>query len=216
MREGKVFIFKKARYLVELTGKKARDIREFLEIVRNIEDSSLFYHIHHALLDYHLVPLEYPNDFAFWIADELHEPELAEKLANIDILKLDFDGIRHSIVKTIEEYIQQHPVIDRAHEGREFYFVKCNSIIFPTNYTASNINEFLDAMRKIDNESVFHHFFAARLFNHQKTNEFSTWISTATGNEELAEKLANLDPLGFTNLEALRAEIIKTIEKYNR
>ncbi len=208
------FVFKKARYLVELTGKKAGDIKEFLEIIKNIEQSSLFYHIHHALLDYHIVPLEYPNDFAFWIADELREPELAEKLANIDILEMDLDKLRHSIIKIIEEYVQQHPGIGRAHEGHEFYFVKCTTIIFPTKYAANDIEEFLEALRKIDSEALFYHFFTTRLFYNQETNDFSRWVLAITGNKELADKLASLDPYGFTNLDALRAEIIKVVEKH--
>jgi septum formation topological specificity factor MinE len=208
------FIFKKARYQPELTGKKARDIKEFLEIIKNIEESSLFYHIHHALLDHHLVPLEYPNDFAYWIADELREPELAEKLVNIDILEMNLNRLRLTIIKIIEEYMQQHPMIDRVHEGHEFYFVKCTTVTFPTKYSASNIIEFLDALSKIDSDSLFYHFFATRLLYNRETNDLSNWILTNTGNKELADKLARLDPYSFTNLDALQVEIIKIIEKY--
>ncbi len=208
------FVFKKARYLVELTGKKAKNINEFLEIIRSIDDSALFYHIHHALQDYHLVPLEYPNDFAYWVADELRQPELAEKLANIDILELDFNRLRQSLIGIIEEYINHHPAMNSVQEDHEFYFVKCVSIILPTRYSASNIGELLDAMKKIDSESLFYHFFATRLFYNHATSDLLDWILANTGNKELAYKLAHLDPYGFTNLDALRSEIIRILEKY--
>ncbi len=208
------FTFYKARYQFELTGKKARDLHEFLAVIKEVDESSIFDHIYHALLDYHFLPLEYPNDFAYWIADVLHEPVLAERLADIDLREFhDLEMLRNKLIGIIEDYLAMHDVTSRADIGQEFHFVRCISVVFPTRYVATNMNEALEVLKEIDLDSIFYYFIASRLLGGEQYKALSRWILN-NDSHELMEKLDNLYPYGFANMNDMRNEIIRIIEGY--
>lgn len=208
------FRFYKTRYQFELTGKKARDLPELLAVIREIDGSAIFNHIYHAMLDYHFLPPEYPNDFAYWIADVLHEPVLAERLADLDLREAhDLETLRKKIAGIIEDYLTIHGAGGRAGVGQEFHFVKCISIIFPTKYVAANMNEALEILKEIDLDSIFYYFIASRLLGGEHYKALSEWI-LENDSQELVGKLDNLYPYGFANVNAMRVEIVKIIEGY--
>ena len=215
MADSTDFRFYKARYHSELTGKKATDIYEFLAVIKEIDESAIFEHIYHALLDYHFLPLEYPNDFAYWIADVLHEPALAERLANIDLRKLhDLAMVRQEVIRVIEDYLATHDEMSsKAGIGQEFYFIRCISVIFPTRYVASDIKEMLAILKEVDLETIFYYFIASRLLDGGHYKKWSDWIFE-NDSQELMEKLDNLYPYGFASMEDMRTEIVKIVEKY--
>lgn len=209
------FTFYKARYLLELTGRKAETIHELLDGIRKIDESSLFNHIHHALLDHHFVPLEYPNDFAYWIADVLHEPVLAEKIADIDLRHFnDIGALRNAIINEIQGYVRHNEVKGRASTGQEFHFVKCTSFIFPSRYTVRNIAQAVNAFREIDTSSIFYHFVAHRFLSKDKSHDFMNWIGKITGDSELVNRLKNIDPYGFPSMGELKKELLKILESH--
>ncbi len=208
------FTFYKARYQFELTGKSARDISELISVIKEVDESSIFHHIYHALLDYHFLPIEYPNDFAYWIADVLHEPALAERLADPDLRDIhDLDALRARIVDITEDYLATHDVSGRAGVGQEFHFIKSISVIFPTRHVASNISEALEVLKVIDLDSIFYYFIASRMLGGEHYKAFSRWIFE-NNSHELMESLDNLYPYGFANLNAMRVEIVKIVERY--
>ncbi len=208
------FTFYRARYQFELTGKKARDLPELLAVIKVIDESSIFNHIYHALLDSHFLPIGYPNDFAYWIADALHEPVLAERLADLDLREFhNMGALRKEIIRRIEEYMVMHDVSRRADVGQEFYFIRCISVTFPTRYVVTNMNGALETIKEIDLDSIFYYFIASRLLGGEHYKELSRWIQR-NDSHELMEKLDNLYPYGFANMDALRAEIVRIIERY--
>ncbi|MCK4811868.1 MAG: hypothetical protein KAS74_06320 [Methanosarcinales archaeon] len=208
------FTFYKARYQSELTGKSARDISELISVIKDVDESSIFHHIYHALLDYHFLPLEYPNDFAYWIADVLHEPALAEQLADPDLREIhDLEALRARILSIIENYLTTHDVTGMARSGQEFHFIRCISVIFPTRYVASDMGEALEILKEIDLDSIFYYFIASRMLDGEHYKEFSRWV-LENDSRELMESLDNLYPYGFANLNAMRVEIVKIVERY--
>ena len=209
------FTFYKARYHFELTGLKARDLPELIEVIKDVDESVIFNHIHHALLDYHFLPPEYPNDFSYWIADVLHEPALAERLADLDLRELnDPESLRKKIIKTIEDYVAMHDVGGRAGIGQEFHFVRCISVVFPTKTVARNLNDVLEIIKESDDlDSIFYYFIASRLLGGGHYRALSDWV-LKEDSHELMEKLDNLYPYGFANLNAMKIEVVKIIEGY--
>jgi len=206
--------FYRARYQFELTGKRARDLPELLAAIKEIDESSIFNHVYHALLDSHFLPIGYPNDFAHWIIDALHEPVLAERLANLDLREFqDIESLREGIVRIIEDYMAMYDVSRRADVGQEFYFIRCISVTFPTRYVVTNMNEALETIKEIDLDSIFYYFIASRLLGGEHYKELSRWIR-GNNSHGLMEKLDNLYPYGFVNMDALRNEIIRIVEGY--
>jgi len=208
------FTFYRAQYQFELTGKKARDLSELLAAIKEIDESSIFNHVYHALLDSHFLPIGYPNDFAYWIIDALHEPVLAERLANLDLREFpDIEALRKEIIRIIEDYMAMYDVSRRADVGQEFYFIRCISVTFPTKYVVTNMNEALETIKEIDLDSIFYYFIASRLLGGEHYKELSRWIQ-GNNSHGLMEKLDNLYPYGFANMDALRNEIVGIIEGY--
>jgi len=206
--------FYRARYQFELTGKQARDLPELLAAIKEIDESSIFNHVYHALLDSHFLPIGYPNDFAYWVIDALHEPVLAERLANLDLREFpDIEALRKEIIRIIEDYMAMHDISRRADVGQEFYFIRCISVTFPTKYVVKNMNEVLETIKEIDLDSIFYYFIASRLLGGEHYKELSRWIR-GNNSHGLMEKLDNLYPYGFANMDALRNEIIRIVEGY--
>ena len=99
-----------------------------------------------------------------------------------------------------------------ALEGDEFHFMKSISFIMPTNYHASDLKEFADALSKITTDSLYFHIFESRLRLKKDRNDFSNWLETSLGDKHLAGQISRLDPYSY-NMEDLKKEIIKIVSR---
>ncbi len=209
------FVFKRGFYIVELTGKKAGSLKEFLKCVQNADDESIFYHMYHTLRQHHFVIPEYFNDFAQWLGKELHEDVLAERFAYVGISEYgDIKAVRKKLVELLEERLEDKSDNKVVVSGdRTFHFVKSRVIVLPTKYRAKNLDEFVECLEKIDRDTLFYHFFSSRLKftkkEHKYVDDFSTWIHEI-GHLEIADRIAVLHLYGYT-LEGIRKEIAAII-----
>lgn len=205
------FYFYTASQLVEITGKKSADLKEFVEILKGIGDSSVFYHVHHAFREHQYAPGVYSNDFAHWIDEEIGESALAEKLSNINIKDfIDVKSLREKIVEIIEYYLSNNPDAGGIKGKHKFYFCKYIGIVQKTKYEAWNLDGFCENLKSVGLRSLFFHFFEARLRLNKKTNDFSDWIKFNFQDEELARRIEALDPYQYT-MDELRDKIIALI-----
>ncbi len=209
------FYFRTRLTIRELTGKKARDQKELLRLIKTVPGSVIYNHTHQFLQQHIFLSPEPPNDFAYWTREVLNEVELGERLNSIDICEFStIRELRGAIVKTIEEYLAKTKGPLRiAPEGAEFHFIRAHSFVLPTPYVATDLHGFLDAIRKISAYSIYFHMFESKLRLEKKTNDFSFWLGTSLMEVALAEEIAHLDPYSYT-LEDLRQELIKRTEKY--
>lgn len=207
------FVFYTSLELVEATGYKATNIKNLLEIIKIVDNSSIFYHTHRYFREHHFMRDEYSSDFAQWVMNSLHESELGEKLAAIDIHQFsDIETLRNAIINSIDAGLSGGIRVRDAPKGMEFYFCKSISIIMPTNHKARTLDEFVQALGMASINSLYFHLFEARLRLRKNTNDFSNWIDDGMGNPDLARKIENLDPYLHT-LGELRDGIIKLINK---
>jgi len=194
----------------------ARNIKELLELIRIVDGSSIFYHTHRCFREHYFECAGYSSDFAQWIADSLHEPELGERLAAIDIHKLsDVEALRCAVINGIEDVIAHHTHARNVPKGVEFYFLKPVNIVLPTNQRAKTLDEFVESLGKVSVNSLYFHIFEARLRLGKDTNDFSKWIAKSLGKADLAREIEELDPYSRT-LEESREEIMKTISEDGR
>ena len=201
--------------LSELTGLKARNIDELVNLIKEVPGSSIYHHTHRFLQQHEYLSPEPPNDFAYWISSALGEDELAEKLASIDIVQFGaIRGLRDRIVSVIEEYRSKCPSCSLrfAGAGKEFYFNKSVGFVVPTLYTANDLLEFKTALERVSNNSIYFHMFEARLRLERESNDFSNWIETSIGDAKLAKEITKLDPYTYA-LDDLRKTIIKIVGK---
>ena len=209
----KSFRFYTRFHLRVLTGLKASNIEELLDLIKNVPGSSIYYHTHHSLEQHKHISPEPPNDFAHWIENALNEERLAEKVASIDTIQHHtIRSLRNDIIKIIEDYVKENPRTKSrfASQNKAFHFIKSTSFILPTKYVARSLKDFLDILRKISVESVYFHMFEARLRLDKETNDFSFWLGTSLMEKELAEKIMSLDPYTFT-MEDLRNKLVQIV-----
>ncbi|MFH1397413.1 MAG: DUF5752 family protein [Candidatus Omnitrophota bacterium] len=209
------FNFYTRLHLSELTGLRATTLGQLLSLIKRIPGSSIYHHTHRFLQQHQYLSPEPPNDFAYWVTEVLGEDELGEKLESIDTIQYStIRTLREKIVSTIEGYLKNNALakLRFARNGEEFHFMKSVSFVLLTGYTVEDLKEFTEALRKITIDSVYFHFFEARLRLKHVGNDFSNWIEYSLGDKKLADEISSLDPYTQT-LENLRNTLIKIIEK---
>jgi len=206
------FYFKTHLELRESTGLKARNARELVSIIKEVPGSVIYYHTHVFLQQHQFLSPEPPNAFAYWVTTALGEDALGERLGSIDICQFHtIRQLREKLIEVIEAHLFDAKELRNAPAGKEFDFTKSRSVILPTPYVAHNLDEMVEALRKVTIRSIDFHIFNSRLRLEKGVNDFSNWIETTLGYTKLALQLSDFDPYTYT-LEGLRSHIINIIE----
>jgi len=200
--------------LVELLGRKAKNVAELLQGVRQVPGSSIYYHTHRFLQQHHYLSPEPPNDFAFWVTNSLGVDALGERLASVDTVKFrSIWSLREKFIETLESYVrEQNSRNTDCQEGEEFHFMSCRTFILPTSYEAQNLKEFREILKRVSISSIYFHVFEARLRLERGENDFSNWLEEI-GQKKLAREISRLDPYTIT-LEGLRKNLIRRVSQY--
>jgi hypothetical protein len=202
-------------HLSELTGLKAANLSELLELIKTVSGSCIYHHTHRFLQQHQHLSPEPPNDFAYWVSNVLAEAELGENLASIDVIQYSsVRSLREKIILVIEKYLNKRPLAQKrfVNPGAEFHFIKSVSFVFPTHYAASDLQELAEILKKATIDSIYFHIFESRLRLEKGKNDISLWIEKAIGDKPLADKISRLDPYTFT-LEDLRKKLVSLIER---
>lgn len=208
------FVFYATTKIVEYTGIKAKNIQELLKGIKEVDGSVIFHHTHHFVQQLHFVQDEPRNDFAYWVSESLDEPELSEVLNSID--PTEYDSIRqfrNKIIEEIEKFIKTHGNHKNVSEGREFYFLKTNTLVFPAGKEAYTLDDFIKIIEKIGYNSIYYHLYESRLQKEQKENDFVIWYRNELKLPELAEKMGKFDLFSYS-LRDIREEILKILREY--
>jgi hypothetical protein len=186
-----------------MTGRRASDAIELLEILGQVSPESIFHHMHQYFLKPHVRPPAYPNDFAVWVADALEEKSLAERLANLNPFEFaGIEDVRRELVRIISEFLKENPPPRPVLAGKEFFFNEGVTLVIPTGLEAANMKEFLNALKLVDHSSIYFHFYEARLRIGKEKDDFSRY---------LASKISSLDPYMYTT-EVLRKKIVALLQ----
>ncbi|MCP3677036.1 MAG: hypothetical protein GY721_05450 [Deltaproteobacteria bacterium] len=206
----KPFTFFECVGVEKSTGRWASNIIEFLEILRQASPECVFHHMHQYFLKVTPQHSYYTNDFAVWVAEWLEEKSLAERLANLNPYAYNnVEDLRGETLHIIEEYLRDNPPPRPVLPGGEFYFCEGVTIVVPAGLEATDIEEFVECLDQVDRSSIYFHCFEARLRLGREKDDFSEWLATSMGREDIAERIRGLDAYMY-DLDTLR-EIIKDI-----
>lgn len=86
-----------------------------------------------------------------------------------------------------------------------------------TGLCASNLEEFIEALQKVDNGSLLYHLYI-NIFNYHNiptyyTNSFAYWLYT-NGYRALAEKLSQIDPTDYCDIEEVRQKMLSILKEH--
>ena len=211
VKDKEPFQFKECVNIIRSTGKRAKNLRELRDILFTIGEGSIFHHTYHYFLRRPI--LEYNNDFAHWAGESLEERALSEYFSNVDPFLFKETGeLREALLKVIDDYLKQFPEPREAMPGSEFYFNEAVTIRFPVGLRVNNLAEFLIAIKYIDPPSLYYHFYEVRTRLGSGVDDFSRWVGSALGKEDLAAKIRAIDPLMHT-LEGVREHLVELVDK---
>ncbi len=209
----KRFKFYDYTMLISPTGQKASNLKEFLNIVEQSQDKVLFHHLYQSHVKHDQKVGEFPNDFANWVAYELGDIALAEKLANFD--PYDYKTVSEAkevLIGIIEEHMWDLPTVPWVRHGSEFYFSSSTSIIIPLGIEVSTLEDFRNALNNIPNSSLYFHFYEARKIKKEKEHDdFSEWIEDNFDRKELVKKIRDID-FYFFSVEEMRGKLINILD----
>ncbi len=210
----RVFQFCSSASLEKLTGLKAHNLEELLELVKTCSSSSIVYHTFSAFRKLREVHAPYTNDFAVWITRHLREEALAEKLLAIDLAVFNTtESLRSRIVELIEGYRRENPSLFEIRATEPFYLYDVVRFVYLTDKFAYNLSSFRELLDNISIDSIYYHFIESRLYTKFGTDEFSSWIKENQDYGELSKKIKNID-INIYTLEELRARISGIIDEY--
>ncbi len=96
-----------------------------------------------------------------------------------------------------------------------FRFFECVPIIRLTGRRTNNVFSMIDILKDVSPECIFHHvhqyFLRPEMQLQRYHNDFAIWVANAIGDRVLSERLANINPFAFPNIEDIRMEIIEVM-----
>lgn len=200
--------------LREILGEEAEDEKRLVELLESVPLDSIYYHTHSSILRHSYVERVYPNDFAQWVAMEVRDHMLAERLAVVDPLEFKgLDALRAELIAIIDDHLSRTQVVPRALFGQPFYFNQSRILEVPTNLEVRTLREFRDAIGDVEVSAIYFHIFEARHRLKREESDFSAWIRQSLGLPELAEKLRTINPY-LGSLERVRSALLTTCDEF--
>lgn len=207
------FEFYTCNHLNRLLKISARNIKELLQGLESVPDSSIYAHTFKFVRSHHYLINEPSNDFAYWTINIYKDEELGEILSSVNPFEYNtISELRKRFCDIIKDYLikGRKRLID-VPDGQEFNFIDCLSLIYPLRIRATNIYEFCEAIEKISLNSIYFHMFEARLRLHRADNDFTLWLKDM-GEQRKAEEISKLN-IYYMNLSEIREEIIKILKQ---
>jgi hypothetical protein len=208
------FWFSEYLLMPKPTGAKASNLKELLHYLREMGEPGLEYHLWQSHLTL-TQTVEYPNDFALWAANALHDDKLAEKLSSVVPFEYaDLILVREALVELLEDYLWESAHNRQVSPGFEFHFCEASAVILRSGICARSLRQFCEALQTVGVDSIYYHFVEARrrLANGRR-DDFSHWIDTNFEMPELVSALRGID-VYFYSLKEIRQELLSLVAEY--
>lgn len=198
--------------LREILGHRARDERELMELLEQVPLGSVYHHTHSVFLRHHQITGAHPNDFAHWVAVQVRDQALAERLSVVDPFELpDLERVREELVSTIEHHIATLHPVPRVVFGEPFYFVQSHVVEVPLGIEARTLAEFHRHVAEVDASAIYFHTLEARVRRGRSRGDFAEWLGAELGLEPLAAQVARINPY-LGGLEQMRARMLQLLD----
>jgi len=207
------FQFMTASYVIRINNQKACTMNELRAGLDQASDASIFYHTFQSLGRHHFLTEGFSNEFAQWALAGLNRPQLAERLGGLDVRDyLSLAELRADLLRVLTEYCGEHPREAEISGFEPFHFCECAEVTAPLGAAANSLTEFRQGLEKLSHASLYYHFLVSRLRLKLQTNDFSNWLATAMGREDLARRINRIDI--YTNtLNSARDRMVRIVSQ---
>ena len=194
--------------LREMLGRRAYDERELLEQLEEVPLDSIYFHTHSCFLHERSFLGGYPNDFATWVAIQVRDRVLGEKLGIVDPQDFtDLESLRAEVVSLIDDHLAETRSVPRVMFGQPFYFMQSRVLEIPTGVKVRTLREFRDALTTIDSGAVYLHLVEARGRKGRRRSDFAAWVDEQLKLPDLAARMGRLNPFQ-QSLEDIRRRLV--------
>jgi hypothetical protein len=208
------FCFTGSSELREILGQEADDEKRLVELLEEVPLSSIYYHTHTYFLRNSHVERLYPNDFAQWVAMEVRDHVLGERLAVIDPFELQgLEPLREELISVIDDHLSRTPIVPRVIFGNPFNFSQSRILEVSTGLEAWTLQEFRNALSEVDVSAIYYHMFEARHRLGKQESDFSAWIEEKLQMPELAGKFRAINPY-WGSLERHRSALLTVCDEF--
>jgi Family of unknown function (DUF5752) len=209
-----VFQFSSSATLEQLTGRKAFNLDDLLGIVKSCSDSSIFYHTFSAFLKMRQAQIPFNSDFAIWVAQQLNEAGLAERLRAVDLTEqVTIQSLRSNLIQIIEAYKEEKPKSFSKTADEPFYLYDVMRMVYLTDKFAYDLESLRDVLKGISIYSIYFHFIESRLYARRRTDDLSIWMETELNLPALAKRIRRIDITVYT-IEGLRSKLVEVINAH--
>lgn len=206
------FVFCGCLELREILGRRARDERELMEELEQIPAASVYYHTHSIFLRHPRIAGAYPNDFANWVATQVRDQVLGERLAVVDPYHFaSVEELREELVSIVDNHISTLNPVPRVVFGDPIFFVQSHVLEVPTGLEVGTLEEFRRGLAEVDVSAVYLHTLHARIRGEVAGGDFAHWIGQELGLDALAAAIGRINPY-LGGLEEIRRETLRLVD----
>jgi hypothetical protein len=207
------FVFAACVELRQALDQHAHDARELMERLEAAPDDSVFFHVHGYFLRHRPYTTAYGNDFARWLAVEVGQLALAERLAVVDPFQFDtLAELREELVTIIHGQLRDAAPARRVEFEHAFHFQQSRIVPVPLGPRATTLAEFRQGLAGADASAIHHHMVEARARSGRRGGDFAAWLRGALGLTALAEEIEHID-LYLTTPERVRGRLLALIDR---
>ncbi len=214
MREARdPFVFIGCVELRQALERRARDERELMDRLEEVPAGAIFYHTHGYFLRHRPLTTAYGNDFARWVAVEVRDPVLAERLAVVD--PFEFPGLeelREELVTIIHDHLRHLSAVPHVEVGELFDFQQSHIVEVPLGPGVTTLAEFREGLARVDASAIYFHMVEARARLGRPSGDFVEWVRSSLELPALADRMQRLDPY-MTSLERVRARLLSLVDQ---
>jgi hypothetical protein len=199
--------------LRQALDRHALDERELMDRLEEVPAGSVFYHTHGYFLRHRPFTTAYGNDFARWVAVEVRDQALSERLAVLDPFEYhDLEQLREDLVTIIQDHLRRLSTVPRAELGQAFHFQQSHIVEVPLGPGAATLAEFREGLATVDASAIYFHMVEARARLGRRSGDFVEWLRDGLGLPDLAARLERIDCY-MTSLERVRARVLSLVDQ---
>jgi hypothetical protein len=207
------FVFTGCVELRQTLNLRAQDERELMDRLEDVPAASVLFHTYGYLLRHGPMSTAYGNDFAAWVAMQVRDQVLAERLAVVNPFEYEsLDMLREELVTVISDHLTHLSSVPRIEFGEPFYFQQSDVVQVLLGPGVASLAEFRNALADVDTSAIYFHMIEARARLGRRADDFSEWIRSSLQLPALADRIARIDAY-MTSLERVRARILGLVDQ---
>jgi uncharacterized protein DUF5752 len=189
----------------------ALDERELMHRIGEVPADSIFFHTFGYFLRHRAFTTAYGNDFARWVAFEIGDEALAERLAVVDPFAFaTLEELREHLVTILQDHLRGREAEGRVEFDRGFHFQQSHVVEVPLGVVAATLGEFRAGLATVDESAIYLHTVETRARG-RRAEAFAGWLRDALVLPELAERFERIDPY-LTTLERVRGRLLNLVD----